>query len=418
MKKVNIIFLLLILLFLFSCNKKEEYTITYELNGGYLEKEINSFKKGEKIELPIPAKENFIFAGWKENDVFVEEIENKDYTLSAIWIEIEDYVYINDRDIFSQDELDYYVFVMRDGCSWCEKIKNDILRYLYLTNEEQYSNVKKLYVINLRIQGNKSTIFRSYPDSENGFYVEGAKTWDELYLPATPALLEIVENNEERSAYLIENGATAIKNKLNSSLIDKNDYSAKIATYHLAYELNGGTYENPQETFNRWTDVKLSIPTKDNSVFIGWYENDNLVTSFEKRDYHLEARWKEIKETEYLEEKDIFSIDGDYYIYFIKSTDDNSELIDILNRYNTNAEIYNKKPLYLIDLVNCNIIYRHYSESDDGNNIDGVNDIYNMYINQRKTLILISDKKATFLSSGNKDTYVILENELGISVTE
>ena len=107
-----------------------------------------------------------------------------------------------------------------------------------------------------------------------------------------------------------------------------------------------------------------------------------------------------------------------YNIYFIKSTDDNTELLDILNRYNTNAEIYNKKPLYIVDLVKCNIIYRHYSESDDGNNIDGVNDISDMYINQRKTLILISNYQATFLSSGNKDTYVILENELGISVTE
>lgn len=415
MKRIIFILLILMMFFLFSCGENQ-YTISYNLNGGYLENETTSFKNGDDLELPMPTKENYIFGGWKENDKFIWKLENKNYNLDAFWIEKFDYEYIEDKDIFSQDELDYYVFIMRDGCSWCEKIQNDVKRYIYLTNEEQFNKVKKLYVINLYTNSVRSTIFRSYEEN-NGFYVDEAKSWDELYISSTPTLIEITEVDDVRSAKIIETGATAIKDTLNNSLYDDKDYSEKIKTYNITYVLDGGTYENPETSFNKWTRFDLRNPYKENYVFVGWYENDIQVTSFEDRDYVLTAKWKEYKETLYLNENEIYSLDDSYYIYFIKSTDDNSELINNINKYNTIAELYNKKYIYLVDLSKCETIYRQYS-SADGYNIDNINCIEELYINQRKILIQISNHESTYLASGNKDLYSILENEVGIKITE
>ena len=49
----------------------EEYTITYNLNGGTLQSPINKYDNTKlPLTLPEPAKEGYIFAGWYREENF------------------------------------------------------------------------------------------------------------------------------------------------------------------------------------------------------------------------------------------------------------------------------------------------------------------------------------------------------------
>ena len=68
-----------------------KYTITYVLNGGTCEGLVNSFSKGDNVELKKPTKEGYNFIGWFEkdsegNEIKVDSLENielRDYVLEA-----------------------------------------------------------------------------------------------------------------------------------------------------------------------------------------------------------------------------------------------------------------------------------------------------------------------------------------------
>ena len=62
-----------------------EYKITLDADGGIVEKTEIKFIENEKVTLPIPSKEGYIFKGWYEDGVLVETLENRNYTLKAEW---------------------------------------------------------------------------------------------------------------------------------------------------------------------------------------------------------------------------------------------------------------------------------------------------------------------------------------------
>lgn len=65
-------------------NKLETFTIIYDYN--YEDKqETISFIENDIVELLVPERIGFDFLGWYENDVKVEELENKNYNLIAKW---------------------------------------------------------------------------------------------------------------------------------------------------------------------------------------------------------------------------------------------------------------------------------------------------------------------------------------------
>ena len=63
----------------------KEYTITLDPDGGVLDTTEIKFKENEKVTLPTPTKEGYIFKGWLDGETLVETIENKNYTLVAKW---------------------------------------------------------------------------------------------------------------------------------------------------------------------------------------------------------------------------------------------------------------------------------------------------------------------------------------------
>lgn len=69
----------------------KEVTITYDLNGGTLGKTFDKVYNGEAIVLPIPTRENYIFAGWYTSDnkkLNPTETFTKNAFLQARWTKV------------------------------------------------------------------------------------------------------------------------------------------------------------------------------------------------------------------------------------------------------------------------------------------------------------------------------------------
>ena len=131
-----------------------------------------------------------------------------------------DSITIGDQYIFQMEEENYYIYFYKDGCSSCELTSPLIL--------ENIKNLDKpIYAVNLHPKGeSESKIHRKFPlgntaQGINGdFYVNGAKSWTELYIASTPALIEIVtvERDGEyvKRANFITNGETNITEYIKS----------------------------------------------------------------------------------------------------------------------------------------------------------------------------------------------------------
>lgn len=69
--------------------KLNRYTISYELNGGTFNTEVQyEFMENEVFTLPKPTKNSCIFLGWYEDDKEITTLDNKNYNLVAKWYKI------------------------------------------------------------------------------------------------------------------------------------------------------------------------------------------------------------------------------------------------------------------------------------------------------------------------------------------
>ena len=95
----------------------------------------------------------------------------------------------------------------------------------------------------------------------------------------------------------------------------QNDLEVKALYEAIAYTItfneNGGSEVEDIEYTIETNNIELPTPTREGYDFIGWYEEDELIDSFEYRNYNLKAKW-ERKATEGLEYE--LSSDKTYYI--------------------------------------------------------------------------------------------------------
>ena len=78
---------------------------------------------------------------------------------------------------------------------------------------------------------------------------------------------------------------------------DPGQQSETPKTYMISYNYGEGSSSCVPyiDTFTDFSEVTLPTPTRDNMVFIGWYEQGVLIEKLsENRDYDLVAKWKEI----------------------------------------------------------------------------------------------------------------------------
>ncbi len=82
------------------------------------------------------------------------------------------------------------------------------------------------------------------------------------------------------------------KKYLNTDITVYAKWTKALGKYHINFDLNGGKLENINANFDDASLYVLPTPIKSGYKFVGWYENDVIVTELENRDYDLVAKYE------------------------------------------------------------------------------------------------------------------------------
>ena len=276
-----------------------------------------SYYKWENATLANQKKENYILIGWKDidtNEIYnINKVIDKNYKLEAVWFENE-YKYISDTEIFEQQEDDYLVFFMKDGCPYCEKNKEDVLRYIYQRTQQEYQTSIPLYVVNLNYGDYKSPILRTYKDGQHDYNIDGLTSIDDMYIPATPTLIEITN----KVASYIGAGTTIIRNALSYFLV-KDGQSVDREKYVISFDTGTDEILSNIEYYKWDVVTDLPKPKKEGYIFSGWLLDNTVVTSVSGKSVTLTAKWLDQKYYREIEDYDIFNQkEKEYFVYFMK----------------------------------------------------------------------------------------------------
>ncbi len=118
------------------------------------------------------------------------------------------------NDLFHLEETTY-IYFYRDSCSACERVKPNIMDYLNKKEEEKIP----LVGCNLDVEENK-VVLRPYLDQDGQgpnehFYVDNAKSIEELYISATPSLILVTVDREVKLSFCAA-GVASIREYLSS----------------------------------------------------------------------------------------------------------------------------------------------------------------------------------------------------------
>lgn len=238
--------------------ERNNYTITYELNGGKFEADANTTQKyiygASSAELRTPTKENNKFLGWYDGKNYVsnEDLPNRtaDIKLTAQWVE------------------------KGDGTTTQNYVINHYLQKADESEEyELTESVEALGRIGETVSATNAGVLKIYIGFKN----------------VTPA---------DKSSIKID--ANAEKNILNI-YYDRESYS-------ITYHLNGTDTEEIKntndETYVYGIGMDLADPTRRGYTFLGWYTNpectaESKVTSIATEQtgaVTLYAKWEEGEE--------------------------------------------------------------------------------------------------------------------------
>lgn len=122
---------------------------------------------------------------------------------------------INIDELYNINEETYFVFFYKDDCSACEATLPTIKEYI---KKIKKGNLIPLYLCNLSLENN-SYLFRADPklngQGNNGkTLIDGAISYDELYISSTPTLI-IIKTEQIKVSYFIASGKTNIINYFN-----------------------------------------------------------------------------------------------------------------------------------------------------------------------------------------------------------
>ncbi len=407
-----------------SCN---ETTYTVEIDLGYDDKNITySFKDWEEINVPTFTRTDYANIAFEENEKIITNFVKKNYKLKAIWAQ---YEFIDDEKVFDATNDDkYLIYFMKDDCTYCEKIKADVLKYIYLQNKDEYNYAYKLFVVNLKTKDKTSSIYKKNEAGDDVF-VDGAKTIDELYVTSTPTLIEI----DNKVAKLVSIGASSTQEALNYFLQSETEETNEI-NFILKEEViyKGEKVTSiPAVKVYSWQEYS-SFPSisKEGYYFVGWTLNNQLITSIKGENVSLEPKW--ISEEYYHEIKDyeIFNQkESKYLVYFMKDgctycEKTKSSVISYIDKSNS-SEYPNAPKIYIVNLKTngyISSILRTYSDSEDGTYVNEAKLWSDLYISSTPTLIEITGDTQSAELKAIGTTNVInaldkaLENEKEISL--
>ena len=284
---------------LFARWKLEEYTITYELNGG-INSDLNIFKYdilSNTIILHNPTKTECTFEGWYTTAEFlpeskVYEIKSGsvgDIVVYAKWLEYRiesapgyEIDYSQSTPKVSRVVANNVVNIdlnssinVSPNCTW--KLYADFIG----------NNEYKLKAMTLEVGNNIAYIIVYHPDGEHFLRYEL-----NLYRLDIKEYTFLDDSNIFKKGTIEETSAINSPSKPRKTgydfvcwMVDGIDvtfpyqvnkdtiFVAKYMpiTYKINYKLNGGTIENAITEYNIETDVEFKEPSKKHYVFDGWY---------------------------------------------------------------------------------------------------------------------------------------------------
>lgn len=250
------------------------FTITYDVNGGIpFEQNKVTYNKDDVVILPTPVKEGYKFLGWYENDKLITSLDAKNHTLKAMWEELNVYTinyelnggtFIGDVAYqFTEDEKVTLPKPTKSGSIFLGWYEKDI--EITSLENKNYHLVAKWYEIST-----DATFYTIIYNTNGG------------NLPSTTITsftdsLEVTLPTPTKKGYKFlgwyENGilVTSITNK-NYSLLAKWE---ELTKYTITYDLDGGTLDNPINSFTKDDILILEEPQKIGYEFVGWQTDLN-----------------------------------------------------------------------------------------------------------------------------------------------
>lgn len=260
--------------------KPNNYTLTFDLQGGVLDYNSMNVEYDKSFTLPIPEKVGYQFVGWKyKGEDFTSEVWNYDdnITIVAVWNAINyNIIYdlnggINDKDnpitynIESEIQIKQPTKVGHVFLGWQSNIFNDLELYPVIerktTNDIIFTAVwePSKYVITFDLQG--------------GFLENSSMIveYNKSFILPTP----------EKTGYLFA-GWSYEGNQLINGVYQFDHGIVLVANWNLdafvvSYNLDGGKNDDRNVRKYQITDDDIQIyePSKEGYTFIGWTSSES-----------------------------------------------------------------------------------------------------------------------------------------------
>jgi len=307
----------------------EQYTITYELNGGTNNtSNPSSYSAADTVVLANPTKAGCTFDGWYRDAAFTQKVTqiakgtSGNLTLYAKWtvIPATDKWNLDNPNYTLRDMNDDRISTTADGKpkilifiqETCQRSKNTIksIASSNFSNADVYV-VSTVYgynksdftsFIQQTAPNNKQMIFAySGSDAWNG-YVNDYAVADKNWTGQEPTPIVCYIDANDKLQYMTYGQQTADIIQTNIDKYCKDSVPDEETTYTITYILNDGenNINNPSEYTSQMGTILLKEPAKEGYTFAGWYTDPEFtnpitqITAENTGNLTLYAKWESI----------------------------------------------------------------------------------------------------------------------------
>ncbi len=285
------------------------YNITYNLDGGELDNLVYTYTIEDEINLGIPTKLGYDFTGWNLGITKINKGTTGDIALVAKY-SIKEYSinYELNGGNFEGEFISKYT--VEDEKTLSIPVKEGfkfVGWYLDANFNEKISVISTGTTGNITCYAKWEKICNITYELNGGVLPEGTPTTfieGETFALAIPS-----KDGYKFIGWYIDSSLTGTT-KTEVLLTDKEDIKVyakweKISeVYNITYVLNGGALEPGYvEVYEYGTVVKLPIPSKQGSVFMGWYESSSFngdavekISATDKGNKKYYAMWMDVED--------------------------------------------------------------------------------------------------------------------------
>ena len=257
-----------------------QYTITFDANGGSLSSNQLKVTYDKSYTLPIPIRPGYTFNGWYENNNKVTDgtwYRTSNVSLVAKWTANTYYIIYNlNGGTISSTKPSSYTYGTTKTISNPSKIGYEFIGWTVNNSTQKYKD----YQISDTTYGDLELVANYKPNVYTVTLDSNGGTCDKSYIMVeynskfelpVPSRLGYTFNGWYNGSSKVENGTWTKTSSL--------DLTAKwsITNYKITYKLDGATnsINNPSSYTFETSTILLEEPSKTGYTFIGWSTNEN-----------------------------------------------------------------------------------------------------------------------------------------------